>query len=95
MWIGPVLEQVFRKRIEAAEKHKSTLGAVEAAIYFEEQKNHRINAVAATKSLAFHMFVVISNTRGLILSHFLNWGQKQVKLANKHVDAKANLGVPI
>ena len=93
MWIGPVFQKVFRKRIDAAEKQKSSaLGADEVAIYAEEQKNHRINAVAATNSFAFHMLVVISNTCGLILWHFFNWGQKQVKLANRHVDAKAKSG---
>ena len=42
MWIGSVFEIVFRKRIEAAEKHKSTLGVDEVEI---EIHRHRLTYI--------------------------------------------------
>ena len=52
MWIGSVFEIVFRKRIEAAEKHKSTLGVDEVEI---EIHRHRLTYIY----IYIHIYIYI------------------------------------
>ncbi|CAK0874677.1 unnamed protein product [Prorocentrum cordatum] len=93
--IQPVFEEVFERKIKAAEKalarkKKTDPGEDEGVAFQTDQKNYRILAAQAASSSKFKAIVVISSNAKRVLHRLLTWGQKAVKEQNQRTtDASA------